>query len=103
VLRAQPPGAPDEDPLASLIRRNVAHWEEQRRNDPKAVEWAALHAYLGRLDCDRDFSSAIHAEQLSYCHATFQRLFERDGAAYAYAHPHRWSLVMRFRPATERP
>jgi hypothetical protein len=77
---------------------NTRHWEGERGRDPKAAEWALLAAYLARVDCDRDFSSPIHAERMAWVQEVFARLLDRDGVAYALADPTRFTLMNRLRP-----
>jgi hypothetical protein len=99
IARLTANDAPREaERCARIVRQNVRHWEERRREDPKATEWALLDAYLARVDCDDDFSTPIHAERMAFVREVFQRLLGRDGLPYALAHPHRRHLVSRLNP-----
>jgi hypothetical protein len=76
-------------------------WSEQFRENPAAAEWALLGAALARVDCDRDFSSPVHAERLRWCREVFARLLARDGLTFAAADYHRIVILNRFRPGWE--
>ena len=89
--------------FAAGIWRNVRNWEEWRRLDPKAFEWALLDAYLARVDCDDDLAGVFHAERMAFVQRVLDRLVARDGLTYAWAEPHRLTLLRRFYPHDAHP
>ena len=88
----------EREPLEWLEQRSQNNLERMRHADSQNAEWVTLHAYMARVDCDDDRSSARHEARLAFGCSAFDRLLARDGKEYALADPHRRSLVRRWHP-----
>jgi hypothetical protein len=78
------------------ILASLRAWERRRAEDPKAMHWELLAAYIARLEAEHHPSTEYFQDRMTWARGVACRLMERDGPSYVNGEPARRRIAGMF-------